>query len=183
MDTLLGQLREQLVAAGATQDVNAIELAAEQLLEAREREGVAVGEALEDDTGKDGLVAGNVRDGGPAPPPELISESSSSGSASTSMTPGKLDWAAWAMRSSMFQTRPSAFQDSMHCFSSHMPFTREWKQRPAPAAPRLVYRASNAALVVTGWAMSVPTRDQVPEQMYKVESRLEQIPAMAEAVS
>ena len=59
---LLGELSEELVAAGAAEDVNAGELAAEHLLEAGKGGGIPGGEALKDQAGEERFVAGNIGD-------------------------------------------------------------------------------------------------------------------------
>ena len=70
--SLLGKPGQQPVAAGASENVDPIELAAEKILQAGERGRVAVGQALEDHPRKDWLISLHVGDCGPAAPPKLV---------------------------------------------------------------------------------------------------------------
>ena len=60
---LLGKRDEEFVAAGASENVNALKLAAEHLLKAGECRGVAGGETSKDQTREARLVTRGVGDG------------------------------------------------------------------------------------------------------------------------
>ena len=72
---------------------------------------------------------------------------------------------------------------SVHCLTSHIPFTFLWKQFRSPTAPRLVKFSAHAAALLRGCSSNVPTSDHVPELMYAQSLPVAGMPAIADAVS
>src|SRR2546421_9416959 len=64
---------------------------------------------------------------------------------------------------------PRSSHSSMHCRSSHIPFTFFRKQMDLPAPPRLVKFMPLASSLTQGVFSTVPTSDQVPELMRSEE--------------
>ena len=113
----------------------------------------------------------------------ISSGSISSGSSTSNSTLGSGSFSHTRINSSTEETYPAFAQSSMHCCSSHMPFTFLRKQIFPPAPPRFVKFNFLASAETFGDASRTPPSDQVPELINAQSSPLVGIAAIAEAVS